>query len=625
MRRPARARSRTKSQPGSVAPQLHFWRPFLLLAAILTLVTFASTGAAIAILFRASLRETSQRLQAFTQSYARLIEELAAHEERFSHLFPAGSGHGAPLEATLEQLRAAQSRAARPGRSAELVVAQAVGDSILFLLSHSPAGISHVTRLPRDGRLAQPTLRALAGQSGTMVGLDYRGVRVVAAFEPARVFGGLGIVAKVDMAEVQAPFLRAGLLTVCVALILTVPSALLFFCITSPMVRRLAESERRYRATFEQTAVGIAHVSPEGRFLLANQRFCEIAGRTPEELLITSIQEITHPADRDTNAENLRRMLAGEIDTCYTEQRSLRKDGSPAWVCLSMSLVRELRNRPLYLIMVVEDISARRLAEDERARLARQLQQKNVELEQLIYAASHDLRSPLVGVEGFIGELKRAVAELLALLHRPETPPELARDAAPLEADITESLRYIDAGTRRMSNLQSGLLRLSRLGRADPQIESLDMNRLLARILASAEFASRAADARIEVEDLPPCMGDSSQVEQVFANLLDNAIKYRDPVRPLVIRFTGTSDGTMATYCVSDNGLGISPELRQRVFQPFYRIDAHRVPGEGIGLTIVARILSRLGGSISIESEPGGGSRFCVTLPAEEHKPGKPS
>lgn len=589
-------------------------------------VTLASTGVAIAVLFRAALRETTVRLHAFVQSYARLVEEMATHEQRFAGLLPPGSGHGPPLDAILAQLRVAEEKSGRPGRTAELTVAQIRNDSIILLLSHSPAGVARGISLPLQGNLAQPMRRALAGQSGTMVGLDYRGTRVTAAFEPVQAFDGLGIVAKIDLAEVQTPFLRAGLLSICVALFLATLGTLLYFRIAAPMVRRLAESERRYRAAFEQTAAGIAHFSIEGRFLQVNRRFCEITGRPADELGAVTVQEITHPADRAAHEKNTRRLLAGELDSCFTEQRYLRPDGSPVWVCLSISLVRDLKGRPLHFISVVEDITGRRLAEDERERLTRELQRKNVELEQLLYAASHDLRSPLVGIEGFVGELRRALAELRTLLQHPDMPPQLARDVAKLaDTDIAESLGFIEAGTRRMSALQSGLLRLARLGRSEPQVEQLDMNRLVARVLASAEFASRAADARIEVGNLPPCLGDSSQVEQVFANLLDNALKYRDPGRPLTIRLTGTSDGSQATYCVSDTGLGIEQDQRAKVLQPFYRVDEQRGTGEGLGLTIVARILSRLGGSISIESEPGGGSRFCVSLPAGERKHGRPT
>uniref|UniRef100_A0A7C4CBM6 histidine kinase n=1 Tax=candidate division WOR-3 bacterium TaxID=2052148 RepID=A0A7C4CBM6_UNCW3 len=625
MHLPARPEPLPEELHESNHSRLGLWRPFLLLTAILVVVALAATGLTVAVLFRAALNETAARLQGFAQTYAHLIEEMALHEERFSEYFPQNSEHGPPLAATLKQLRAAQQRSKLAGLTAELILAQARGDSIIFLLHHSQNGVTSGTILPLDTGSAQPLQRALAGYSGTMVGHDYHGKRVVAAFEPVQAFGGLGLVVEIAVAEVRAPFLSSWLIAVGATLALTFLGALLFFRITGPMVRRLAHSEQLHRRTFEQTAVGVSLVAPDGRFLKVNQRYCEITGRTPQELLETTSLDITHPDDRDSHLENVRRLLAGETETYKLDKRYIRKDGSTVWVCVAASLIRDLAGRPQHIIAVVEDITARRQAEDESARLARELHERNIELEQLIYAASHDLRSPLVGVSGFIGELKHSLAKLLALLPRPDASPQLSRDVAALESEIAESLHYIEAGTARATALQTGLLRLSRLSRAAPQFKKVDMNRLIADVLAATEFASRAADATIEVGDLPSCIGDPAQVEQVFANLLDNAIKFRDPVRPLVIRITGTSDGKNATYCVSDTGLGIKPELHQKVLQPFFRVDERRVPGEGLGLAIVVRILSHHHGHISIESEPDVGSRFHVTLPASEQTCRRPT
>ncbi|MBN2464176.1 PAS domain S-box protein [candidate division WOR-3 bacterium] len=379
----------------------------------------------------------------------------------------------------------------------------------------------------------------------------------------------------------------------------------------------LRESEERFRATFEQAAVGVAHVSLEGRFIRVNQRFCDIAGRTRDEMLASTFQEITHPDDLDADLAKVHDVLAGNIATYSMEKRYIRKDGSPVWVNLTVSLMREPDGRPRHFISVVEDVSARKRAEEKEQRLAREVERRKVELEQVIYAASHDLRTPLISVQGFVGELKLSLKDLLAELDRSDAPPEFRdRIAALTRSDIPESLRFIDASTTRMAELLSGLLRLSRLGRTEFRTEPLDMNRVVGGVVRSLEFTARAAGAEVVVADLPACVGDSMQVGQVFANLVENALKYRSPERAPVIRISGRSEDHSAVYCVEDNGSGIAPDMQQRVFTPFFRVDPKAGSGEGLGLAIVSRIVDRLGGRIWVESDLDKGSRFFVALPS---------
>jgi len=378
----------------------------------------------------------------------------------------------------------------------------------------------------------------------------------------------------------------------------------------------LRDSEERFRATFEQAAVGVAHVSLAGRFLRVNQRFCDIVGRTRDEMLASTFQEITHPDDLDADLSHLREVLSGSITTYSMEKRYIRKDGSYVWVNLTVSLMREPDGRPGFFISVVEDVSARKRAEEKEQRLAHEVERRKAELEQLIYAASHDLRTPLISVQGFVGELKLSLKDLLAELERSDAPPEFRSRIVELtRSDIPESLRFIDAGTSRMAELLSGLLRLSRLGRTAFRAERLDMNRVVGEVVRSLEFTARAAGAEVAVGDLPACIGDPMQVGQVFANLVENALKYRSPVRAPVIRITGRHQGDSVVYCVEDNGSGIAPDMRERVFTPFFRVDPKAGSGEGLGLTIVGRIVERLGGRVWVESDPGKGSRFFVALP----------
>ena len=172
----------------------------------------------------------------------------------------------------------------------------------------------------------------------------------------------------------------------------------------------LRENERRARALFEQAAVGLAEVAPDGRWLRVNQRLCDIVGYSTAELTALTFQDITHPEDLDADLDQVRRMLAGEIETYKMEKRYVRKDGSLVWVNLTVGLVRDESGQPKYLISVIEDIDRRKQAEAELARHARELEAFN---------------KAMVDREMRIIELKKKVNALSAELGREPTYPPI--------------------------------------------------------------------------------------------------------------------------------------------------------------------------------------------------------
>ena len=142
------------------------------------------------------------------------------------------------------------------------------------------------------------------------------------------------------------------------------------------------------------------------------------------------------------------------------------------------------------------------------------------------------------------------------------------------------------------------------------------MDTMLATIARTMDFQIKRSGASVEIQKLPDCVGDPTQINQVFSNLLDNAIKYLDPKRPLEIIVSGRLEEGRAIYAVQDNGIGIAPEHQAKVFEIFHRLDPSAGEGEGLGLTIAQRILERQGGKIWVNSMAGQGSTFFVSLPA---------
>ncbi|HUG89202.1 MAG TPA: ATP-binding protein [Planctomycetaceae bacterium] len=247
-----------------------------------------------------------------------------------------------------------------------------------------------------------------------------------------------------------------------------------------------------------------------------------------------------------------------------------------------------------------------------------ELDQKNRENEMFVYSVSHDLRSPLVNLQGFSRELELACRDLRELISGLECSPALRAQATPLiDENIGEAIRFIQSGVLRLSGIIDSLLRLSRAGRVEYRMEHLEVSDIVSRVIESLSLTISDGGVQVQVRELPPAYGDASAVEQVFANLIGNALKYLDPGRPGEIEIgAATPDGQgQSAYYVRDNGLGIDSVYHAKIFQAFQRVHPEAAPGDGMGLAIVRRVVERHGGHVRVESTAGAGSTFFVALP----------
>ena len=243
------------------------------------------------------------------------------------------------------------------------------------------------------------------------------------------------------------------------------------------------------------------------------------------------------------------------------------------------------------------------------------LTRKNEELEQVLYAASHDLRTPLIGIQGFSEELKLTCSDLVKNLRGSGGKIDQKEVERLVAEDIDTALKHIINGSKRMEILLEGLLRISRMGRESLQLHDIDMNELVKNVAAGFDYQLHEIEGKINIGDLGKCFADPSQFEQVFTNLIGNAIKYREPSRKLSIDVSAEQDGDAIRFCVKDNGIGIARDHLDRVFHAFFRVDTEKVEGDGVGLAIVNRALDLHGGRAWVDSELGNGSSFFIEIP----------
>jgi PAS domain S-box-containing protein len=386
------------------------------------------------------------------------------------------------------------------------------------------------------------------------------------------------------------------------------------------------EIEERLHAILQTAVEGIITIDERGIMESLNPAAEKTFGYKAAEVIgknVSLLMPSPYREEHDGYLANYLRSGQAKIIGIGREVVGQRKDGTLFPMDLAVSEV-PLADRRLFTGFV-RDISERKKAEARLADLVQSLAEKNKELETIVYVASHDLRSPLVNIQGFSQELARACERLRERL--PGITGTAAQSSVPvtdrelqevLEQDIPEALEYIQAGVTKIDVLLAGFLRYSRLGKAALRIERLDMVALLQTIFQAMEFQVKKAGVVLAVESLPDCLGDATQISQVFSNLVDNAIKYRHPDRAPVIRISGSVRDHRAIFIVQDNGIGIASDHQNKIFEIFHRLNPSAGEGEGLGLTIAQRILERQNGKIWVESSPGVGSRFFVSLPGPE-------
>jgi PAS domain S-box-containing protein len=364
--------------------------------------------------------------------------------------------------------------------------------------------------------------------------------------------------------------------------------------------RALHENEERRAAEASlQLAVDAARLGmwttdiATGKTNFSNRLTAIYGGQTPDQSF-----SLVHPQDRERVQQTIANSLSGQQERFVMTHRTMLHDGSERWVDSWGLLSRDRTGKPARLAGVVMDITDRKLAEQEREQLIRELEGRNTELQQFTYTVSHDLKAPLITINGFLSYLEKDT---------------LAGNIEHMKADIS----HITEATNKMHRLLTELLELSRIGRLMNPPETIPLSDLVHEAMNNVHGQLESGRVTVQTQpDLPAVYGDRQRLVEVLQNLIDNAVKFMgdqpDPRIEIGQRGEDAERGK-PVFFVKDNGIGIDSAYHEHIFGLFNKLDP-RAEGTGVGLAIVKKIVEVHGGRIWAESEAGKGSTFCFTL-----------
>lgn len=364
----------------------------------------------------------------------------------------------------------------------------------------------------------------------------------------------------------------------------------------------LRASDEQFRATFAQAPIGMALTVLNGRIQQVNAALTRMIGHPARELEGTQLLALTAPEDRELADRQMQELFVGQRDAIIFEKRLVRADGSRVWVQNSAAILRDAEGRPINLIDLLQDITPLKLSEAELSGIVDQrtaaLREKTRQMEAFCYTVAHDLRAPLRAIAGYANMLRQDFAAHL--------PPE-----------GLEYLGRIEASGGRLDRLISDLLGYTRMQQVPLLRENVDLGALVRRVVEQVKHDYGSENLAVTIaEPLGVVRSDSVTLEHVFLNLLANAVKFRREGVPPEIRVCSEPRGDRWRVWVEDNGIGIDPRFRDRVFGMFERLHPDRkIPGTGVGLAIVSTAMERLGGSRGVENNVPYGSRFWIELP----------
>jgi PAS domain S-box-containing protein len=363
--------------------------------------------------------------------------------------------------------------------------------------------------------------------------------------------------------------------------------------------------------------MGMAITDKQGRFVWVNRALGELLGYRPEDLLKLVISDVLFSQDYEAAVAAAEAVFSGKVPGFELEERWVRASGEPVWVLERASASGRLEEagpgptaeRPL-LVRQILDISQRRRVEADLAEVETELRRRNTDLErsnadlaEFAYVISHDLSEPLRVISGHVRLLERRYADVF-------------------DEQAATWIGFAVDGCARLRRLIDDLLTFSRAGREATPPVVVQLDAIAANVLVDLGTAIAESGATVRLLPLPAVLGEPTQLSQVLANLIANAVKFRKPgASPTVLVTSRRLDSEWCEIRVEDDGAGVPERHRERIFRAFQRLHTREeYAGTGIGLAVCRKVVERHGGRIWVEDADLGGAAFCFTLPTKEEK-----
>ncbi|HEY9660154.1 MAG TPA: PAS domain S-box protein, partial [Allocoleopsis sp.] len=349
----------------------------------------------------------------------------------------------------------------------------------------------------------------------------------------------------------------------------------------------LRQSEERFRRAFDDAAIGMALVTPEGQLLKVNRSLCEIIGYSEAELLTCTLHTLTHPEDLELDQDYVQQMLSGERRMYQVQKRYLHRQGHIVWVLLSVSLIKQQNDRPLYFVTQIQDISDRYAVDRIK--------------DEFISIVSHELRTPLTAIRGSLGILESGVFQ-----GKPD--------------NIQRMLQIALNNSERLVRLVNDILDLERLesGKVQMVMQSCAVDELMQQAVEAVQPIATQSEVRIVYTSIMASVWAAPDaIIQTLTNLLSNAIKFSSAGSLVWLTATVMQEDRIL-FSIQDQGRGIPPDKLETIFGRFQQVDvsdSRQKGGTGLGLAICKSIVQQHQGHIWAESTLGHGSTFYFTLP----------
>ena len=576
--------------------------PYLLIT-VMTVSVVLVTLVSIWFLYSAAVKQQTTRLVEVAQSQARMIETM----KDYASVNLGNSDGDTSAQIALAQLVQAHAKFEGFGQTGEFTLGKIIGDKIVFLLSHRHFDIDVLKPVALNSTLAEPMRRALQQLSGTLIGLDYRGETVLAAHEP--VLGtGWGIVAKIDLTEVRAPFIKAGVYSALSAVLMIFLGSHIFLRITQPMIQKIKNSELEYRHLFdtsERKFQTLFSASKDAMMIFEDNKIIDCNNATLTMFGCEKREDIIgqHPINISPsfqlNGMPSDIMAKERISVAYVngsnffEWQHQQINGKVFHAEVLLTAI-DLGNHKV-IQATIRDITERKLVETKLEHQKNELEASNKELESYSYSIAHDLRSPLRAITSFSQILKTDIQDQL-------------------DSEQIECLNRIIAAGKNMGNLIDDILELSRITRREICYDKVNLGEHAKTTINNLTQAYPERNVNWIVKDNIETNGDTNLLGIAIQNLLENAWKFTSNKDSATIELGKILINNENVYYVKDNGVGFDMEYASNLFKPFYRFHSQEFEGTGIGLATVYRIIQRHGGRIWAKAIKDQGATFYFTL-----------